>query len=103
MSKKSKIPPCNSGDDLPPPNMKNFVKGFSEFDVAQHLFKKGVAKYNKNKGHDALKCGTIGERTKNVREWFKTVCKVDADMMGKVEAAMAEWKEQGPPEKRKAA
>ncbi|KIK75532.1 hypothetical protein PAXRUDRAFT_109167, partial [Paxillus rubicundulus Ve08.2h10] len=52
-------------------------------------------------GHDASKCGTIEERTKNVREWFETVCKVDANMMGKVEAAMAEWKEQGSPEEQK--
>ncbi|KIK72608.1 hypothetical protein PAXRUDRAFT_21786 [Paxillus rubicundulus Ve08.2h10] len=101
--KKSKAPPCDSGDDLPPPNMKQFVKGFSKFDVAQHLFKKEVAKYDKNKGCDALKCGTIGERTKNVREWFETVSNIDADMMGKVEAAMAEWKEQGPPEDQKVA
>ncbi|KIK72198.1 hypothetical protein PAXRUDRAFT_22274 [Paxillus rubicundulus Ve08.2h10] len=100
-SKKSKAPPCDSGDDLPPLNMKKFVRVFSEFDVAQHLFKKEGAKYDKNKGHDALKCGTIRERTKNVREWFETVCKIDADMMGNVEAEMAEWKEQGPPEEQK--
>ncbi|KIK77958.1 hypothetical protein PAXRUDRAFT_17154 [Paxillus rubicundulus Ve08.2h10] len=97
-SKKSKAPPCDSGDDLPPPNMKKFMKGFSEFDVTQHVFKKEVAKYDKNKGCDALKCGTIRERTKNMREWFETVCKIDANIMGKVEAAMAEWKEQSPPE-----
>ncbi|KIK73822.1 hypothetical protein PAXRUDRAFT_20470 [Paxillus rubicundulus Ve08.2h10] len=97
-SKKSKNPPSDSGDELPPLNMKRFLKGFSEFDVAQHLFKKEVDKYDKKKGRDASKCSTIRERMKNVREWFETICKVDTNMMGKVEAAMAEWKEQGPPE-----
>ncbi|KIK71840.1 hypothetical protein PAXRUDRAFT_22752, partial [Paxillus rubicundulus Ve08.2h10] len=63
--KKSKNPPSDSGDELPPLNMKRFPKGFSEFDVAQHLFKKEVDKYDKKKGRDALKCSTIGERTKN--------------------------------------
>ncbi|KIK73498.1 hypothetical protein PAXRUDRAFT_20780 [Paxillus rubicundulus Ve08.2h10] len=102
-SKKSKNAPSDSRDELPPLNMKRFLKGFSEFDVTQHLFKKEVDKYDKKKGHDALKHSTIGERMKNVREWFETICKVDTNMMGKVEAAMAEWKEQGPPDNQKVA
>ncbi|KIK75074.1 hypothetical protein PAXRUDRAFT_19303 [Paxillus rubicundulus Ve08.2h10] len=88
--KKSKNPPSDSRDELPPLNMKRFLKGFSEFDVAQHLFKKEVDKYDKKKGHDASKRSTIGERMKNMREWFEIICKVDTNMMGKVEAAMAE-------------
>ncbi|KIK76199.1 hypothetical protein PAXRUDRAFT_18379 [Paxillus rubicundulus Ve08.2h10] len=101
--KKSKNTPYNNGDDLPPLNMKKFMKGFSKFDVSQHLFKKEVDEYDKKKGRDALKRSTIGERKKNVREWFETICKVDTNMMGNVEAAMAEWKEQGPPEEQKVA
>ncbi|KIK78904.1 hypothetical protein PAXRUDRAFT_16627 [Paxillus rubicundulus Ve08.2h10] len=91
--KKSKNPPSDSRDELPPLNMKRFLKGFSEFNVTQHLFKKEVDEYDKKKGRDASKCSTIRERTKNVREWFETICKVDTNIMGKVEAAMAEWKE----------
>ncbi|KIK81797.1 hypothetical protein PAXRUDRAFT_15053 [Paxillus rubicundulus Ve08.2h10] len=52
-SKKSKNPPCDSGDKLPPLNMKRFLKGFSKFNAAQHLFKKEVDEYDKNKGHNA--------------------------------------------------
>ncbi|KIK75517.1 hypothetical protein PAXRUDRAFT_18937 [Paxillus rubicundulus Ve08.2h10] len=101
--KKSKNPPCDSRDKLPPLNMKRFLKGFSEFDVAQHLLKKEVDEYDKKEGHDASKYSTIKERMNNVREWFETICKVDTNMMGKVEAAMAEGKEQGPPEDQKVA
>ncbi|KIK77884.1 hypothetical protein PAXRUDRAFT_17208 [Paxillus rubicundulus Ve08.2h10] len=94
--KRSKNTHSDSRDKLPPLNMKRFLKGFSEFDVTQHLFKKEVDEYDKKKGCDALEYSTIRERMKNMREWFETICKVDTNMMGKVEAAMAEWKEQGP-------
>ncbi|KIK73296.1 hypothetical protein PAXRUDRAFT_21011 [Paxillus rubicundulus Ve08.2h10] len=67
-SKKSKNPPSDSRDKLPPLNMKRFLKGFSEFNVAQHLFKKEVDEYDKKKGRDASKHSTIRERMKNMRE-----------------------------------
>ncbi|KIJ04988.1 hypothetical protein PAXINDRAFT_159190, partial [Paxillus involutus ATCC 200175] len=44
---------------LLPSNMKKLVKGFSEFDVAQHLFKKQIVQYNKKKGYDSTNHNTI--------------------------------------------
>ncbi|KIJ12242.1 hypothetical protein PAXINDRAFT_14866 [Paxillus involutus ATCC 200175] len=89
--------------NLPPQHMKKYLKGFSEFDVAQYIFKKQVDDYDKSKGRDPSKCGTIGERTKNAREWFEVVYRKDSGMMAKVDAAKAKWMAQGPPEDRKVA
>ncbi|KIJ15713.1 hypothetical protein PAXINDRAFT_11305 [Paxillus involutus ATCC 200175] len=81
-----------------PQNMKKYLKGFSEFDVAQYLFKKQADEYDKNKGQNPSDPSSIGERTKNVREWFETVCKEDSQMMEKVATSKAKWMAQGPPE-----
>ncbi|KAF9225094.1 hypothetical protein BS17DRAFT_765744 [Gyrodon lividus] len=77
--------------------MKKYLKNFSEFDVAQYLFKKQADQYDKNKGRNPSDPSSIGKRTKNVREWFKTMCKEDSQMMAKVAESKAKWMAQGPP------
>lgn len=91
---------CEDEEAPRPGNPAAYKKKFTDFQVAQHIFKDLIAAFDLEQGRDPHEKSSIGARTKNAHAWFKDVCLNNADQMAQVRKAKREWNSQGaPPEK----